>query len=142
MGPGPGPCASLKFAPAVALLTSSLNGDWIWPDPVLRGVRSRGEFCANAVMLSVIAIAEAIAREIRRTLTSMKFKSDLLFVRIGIARAAPHKRRSVRPLYGSQQVGTSHATLGRGARNVLEFANITNHQAQTELARPPPIVLQ
>jgi hypothetical protein len=40
----------------------------------LRGVLSRGESCAKAVMPSVIAIAEAMVRETRRTLRFLQFK--------------------------------------------------------------------
>ena len=68
LGPGPGPCALLKFTGVTlgamfALLMSSL------PWKILFGVRSRGVFCAKAVMPSVMAIDEAMTtRETPRLL--------------------------------------------------------------------------
>src|SRR6266699_3515433 len=64
IGPGPGPCAVLKFAGAPTSVTLALRRS-ILASKVLRGVRSRSESCARAVMPSVIAIAEVSApREI------------------------------------------------------------------------------
>jgi hypothetical protein len=49
----------------------------IFPSTALRGVRSRGESCANAVMLKVMAIAEARAlRENLRLLEALQFNGD------------------------------------------------------------------
>jgi hypothetical protein len=46
----------------------------IFPSTALRGVRSRGESCANAVMPKVMAIAEARAlRENLRLLEALQF---------------------------------------------------------------------
>ncbi len=44
----------------------------ILPWNALRGVRSRGESCAKAVIANVIAMAGAMAREIRRMLKSLQ----------------------------------------------------------------------
>jgi hypothetical protein len=49
----------------------------ILPSNALRGVRSRGESCASAVMPIVMAIAEARApREIMRVLEALQFNGD------------------------------------------------------------------
>jgi hypothetical protein len=49
----------------------------IFPSTALRGVRSRGESCANAVMPKVMAIAEARAlRENLRLLEALQFNGD------------------------------------------------------------------
>src|SRR5579862_8778770 len=66
LGPGPGPCAVLGFDAAAADAMCKLPMS-IFPSRALRGVRSRGESCATAARLSVIAIAEArVPREILR----------------------------------------------------------------------------
>ena len=49
----------------------------IFPSTALRGVRSRGESCASAVMPKVMAIAEARApRENLRLLEALQFNGD------------------------------------------------------------------
>jgi len=48
----------------------------IAPWAALRGARSRGESCAKAVIAIVIATAEAMVREIRRTFRFLQFKRD------------------------------------------------------------------
>src|SRR5258705_839306 len=63
IGPGPGPCAVLGSAAAdgsgmVALRMS------IFPSNALRGMRCRGESCANAVTPSITAIAKGTVSEI------------------------------------------------------------------------------
>src|SRR6266853_1434010 len=68
IGPGPGPCAVLGFTVAAASVMFALRMS-IFPSNALRGLRSRGESCARAVMPNVMAIAEAMApREILRVL--------------------------------------------------------------------------
>src|SRR6266403_4122159 len=81
IGPGPGPCAVLGSPAAAASATLATLAIAPWNAP--RGVRSRGESCANAVTPSVIAIAEAIVREIRRTLRSLQFIETLLYLKLG-----------------------------------------------------------
>ena len=65
LGPGPGPWAALGFvADALAMFAWLMS---IFPSTALRGMRSRGESCATAARLSVIAIAEArVPRETLR----------------------------------------------------------------------------
>src|SRR5260370_14298205 len=73
-GPGPGPCDMLGFvsAPGAAISAGFLRS--IPPSKALRGVRNRGESCAMAVRHSVIAVAVATVREIRRTFRYLQFK--------------------------------------------------------------------
>ena len=58
IGPVPGPWSVLNVAD-VGVAASRRNCDWIGPSTALRGVRKRGEFCANAVRLIAAAIAAA-----------------------------------------------------------------------------------
>ena len=75
LGPGPGPWAVLGLdAVALAMFAWLMS---IFPSTALRGVRSRGESCANAVMPKVMAIAEARAlRENLRLLEALQFNGD------------------------------------------------------------------
>jgi hypothetical protein len=71
IGPGPGPCAVLGFDVAAAPVIFALRKS-IFPGNALRGVRTRGESCARAVIAKVKAMAGAMAREILRMLKSLQ----------------------------------------------------------------------
>src|SRR5579872_297307 len=75
IGPGPGPCAVLvSVVVAAPAMSAGRFPSSILPGNALRGVRCRGESCANAVIPRVTTIAGAKARKIGRTLQPLKFK--------------------------------------------------------------------
>jgi len=73
-GPGPGPCAVLGSAPAAASGMFALRCQSSFED--LRGMRSRGESCANAVTASEITIAEVMVRETPTNVKILTIHSD------------------------------------------------------------------
>ena len=96
LGPGPGPWAALGFvADALAMFAWLMS---IFPSTALRGVRSRGESCASAVMPKVTAIAEARAtRGNLRLLEALQFNGDSPHLVVGLASFCAMCAENVRP---------------------------------------------
>ena len=70
----------------------------IFPSTALRGMRSRGESCANAVMPKVMAIAEARAlRENLRLVEALQFNGDSPHLVVGLASLCAMYAKNVCP---------------------------------------------
>ena len=119
IGPGPGPCAKLGSPVVVASAISKgfLRSIVPWND--FRGVRSRGESCAKAVIAIVIASAEAMLREISRTFRFLQFKRNSPLCQKWAATSSATVCLDARPLYRSLGALESYAVLTRRDRRIL-----------------------
>ena len=97
--------AQICESPAKGFLRSIVP----WND--FRGVRSRGESCAKAVIAIVIASAEAMLREIRRTFRFLQFKRDSPLCQKWASTSSATVCLDARPLYGSLGTLESYAVL-------------------------------